>query len=116
MSPEPARQHYVARVIDLYCALPDTTGRARPADRRLAAALCDRGIRLEIIEDALLLASGRRSLRAPDALPLAPVRSLHYFLGVIDELLQTPLPAGYRDYLQRKLRNRKNWSSEPRPS
>lgn len=100
---EQHRRHYATQVVDLYCSLPDTLGHARTADRRLAAELYDRGIALALIEDALWLASARRRLRAPDAPPLAPVRSLHYFLPVVDELLEKPIPPGYRDYLQHKL-------------
>ena len=36
----------------------------------------------------------RRAARRPDALPLGPIRSLHYFLPVIEELLHTPLRYG----------------------
>ena len=45
------------------------------------------GIPLTTVETALLLASLRRANRRPDALPLGPIRSLHYFLPVIEELL-----------------------------
>ena len=63
----------------------------------------DRNIPLPTVKDALLLASARRVLRSQDAHPLAPVRSLCYFLPVIEELLETPLPKGYSRYLQRKI-------------
>ena len=100
---EQYRRHYVAQVIDLYCCLPDTSSRARSADRRLAAELCDRGIDLALVQDALWLASARRRFRDPDAAPLPKVRSLAYFSPVVDELLQKPLPPGYREYLRYKL-------------
>jgi hypothetical protein len=66
----------------------------------LAAELERRGVSLEVVEIALRLAAARRLARPPDAEPLAPVRSLHYFLPVIEELPPGPPPAGYLDYLR----------------
>jgi len=59
-----------------------------------------RNIRLDVIEIALRLATARRNARRSDADPLQPVRSLHYFLPVIDELPPGPPPDGYLDYLR----------------
>jgi len=39
-----------------------------------------------------LLASVCRTARRPEAMPLGPIRSLHYFLPVIEELLANPGP------------------------
>jgi len=58
---------------------------------RLVHQLWEREIPLPIVEAALLLASDRRAARPPEAIPLQPIRSLHYFLPVIEELLHTPL-------------------------
>ncbi len=58
---------------------------------------------LTIVESALLLGSLRRLTRPADLPPLQPVRSLAYFLPLIDELLAQPLPDGYLDYLRQKL-------------
>ena len=98
-----ARQ-YTKLLLELYCHTPGTLGRVRREDRRLAIQLHDRGVSLRIVEEAFLLATARRSLRTPDAAPLTIVRSLHYFVPVIEELLVTPLPEGYADYLKRKLK------------
>jgi hypothetical protein len=97
-------RHYTKQLLDLYRQTPATLGRVRRQDRRLAVELHHRGVPLRTVEEAFLLASARRCLRAPEAVPLAPVRSLHYFVPVIEELLATPLPDGYCDYLKRKLR------------
>jgi len=48
-------------------------------------------------------AYARRVLRPVEAPPLPRVRSLYYFLPVIEELVQTPLPKLYVDYLRGKL-------------
>lgn len=52
---------------------------------------------------ALALATARRRARPADATPLAPVRSLHYYLPVIEELLAQPPADGYLEYLREHL-------------
>ena len=104
MEPKPNANQYVKQLLDLYRHTPGTLGRVRPADRHLALEFHKRGIPLSILEQACLLAAARRSLRAPDAPLLSPVRSLHYFVPVIDELLATPLPDGYLEYLKHKMK------------
>ena len=91
---------YVQAVLRLYLDLPDTPTSARRHDRRLAQQLNDRGVALAIVEAALLLATARRNTRPHTAPPLGPVRSLSYFLPVIEELRRHPLPDGYLDYLR----------------
>lgn len=94
----------VERLLDLYCGLPHTAARRpSPADRRLAAQLCDQGTPLDLIEAAFLLAIARRSCRDPQAQPLPRIRSLAYFLPVIDELRLEPLDPEYLRYLRAKI-------------
>ena len=81
------RCEYVRRVLEAYRLTPDTTGVVRRADRRFAAQLHDRGVTLQTVEDALILAAARRSARPVDAPPLGRIRSLAYFLPVIEEVL-----------------------------
>ena len=97
------RRAYVAAVLAAYTALPETPDRPRPPDRVFAGLLHDRLVPLSTVHDALLLATARRLVRAEQAPKLSPIRSLYYFSPVIEELLQTPLPAGYADYLRRKI-------------
>src|SRR5215471_17015307 len=59
---------------------------------------------LRVVESAFLLASLRRLARPSDGPPLSPIRSLAYFLPVIDELLAHPSPDNYLEYLRLKLR------------
>jgi hypothetical protein len=94
---------YVAAVLAHYLELPDSLMRASLADHRLARSLFDRGLPLPLVESALLLATLRRLVRPTDLPPLQPIRSLAYFLPVIEELLANPLPDGYVDYLRLKL-------------
>ncbi len=98
---EPYRQ----ALVDLYLRLPDTPRRLSRYDLRLVRQLWERQIPLATVETAFLLASVRRAVRRPDALPLGPIRSLYYFLPVIEELLHTPLRHSetYLAYVRRKL-------------
>jgi len=107
MTPD-AAPAYVAAVLILYIDLPDTPMRASHADEALAHKLYEQGVPLSLVEAALLLASLRRLIRPADRPPLSPIRSLAYFLSVIAELQQQPLPDGYLHYLRLKLRNAAN--------
>lgn len=101
---KPERDAYLRRLLALYCGLPHTAARRPfPPDRRTAEQLFDRGISLETIETAFLIAILRRTYRGPQASPLMPIRSLAYFLPVINEVrLQPPDPA-YVSYLRLKI-------------
>jgi hypothetical protein len=94
---------YVDRVLELYLSLPKGPVRSSQSDIRLAHDLYRRQVPLEIVEAALLFASVRRVFRDPSLPPLAPVRSLHYFLPVIEEVTANPLSPEYLRYLQYKL-------------
>ena len=103
--PLPSRSTYVQTVLQAYLELPETPLRSRPADRRLAHQLYDRAFPLKTIQTALLLASARRLTREPQARPLQSIRSLHYFVPVIEEVLSLPLPDNYLHYLKLKMRS-----------
>lgn len=98
-----SRQEYVCRVLDAYRTTPETTGYVRSADRRLAGALYDQQVPLSAVEHALVLATARRLLRPADAPALGPVRSLHYFKAVIDEVMGLPVGEDYYRYLRKKI-------------
>ena len=95
--------NYVEKLLDLYLGLPQTPSRSSRDDRRLAQQLCQQKTPLETVESAFLLAIARRSFRDPALQPLQPIRSLHYFLPVIEELLATGVSLDYLQYLRRKL-------------
>ncbi len=98
--PDGHPQHYVRWVIEAYLRLPNTPCRARDLDHHLATQLHSRGVPEAIIETAFLLATLRRIGRPAGATPLTPIRSLHYFLPVIEELLQYPPSTSYLRYLR----------------
>lgn len=95
---------YVARLLALYGTLPGTLGRILRDDRRTARTLHNRGVPLDTVEHAFVLAVARRTFRS-DAHRLEPVRALRYFLPVIQEVVQEPPLPEYVDYLRRRLQD-----------
>lgn len=104
MKEQASREEYVRRLLEAYRQTPGTTGRVHPPDRRLAAQLHQRGVPLETVQNALVLAAARRLFRPADALPLTTVRSLAYFLPVIEEVLELQISPDYFRYVREKLR------------
>ena len=98
-----SRHEYVRRLVDAYRTTPGTHGNVRRADRLLAGQLYDQGVPLVAAENALVLAAARRLLRPEGAPPLNPVRSLHYFRVVIDEVMRMDVSEDYYDYLRGKI-------------
>lgn len=94
---------YTAIVLKAYLQLPETPSKASFNDRQTAASLYARGVPLFAVESALMLASMRRLGRSPDMPPLSPIRSLAYFLPVIQEVLDSPISEDYLRYLRMKL-------------
>ena len=97
------QEEYIRQVLEAYRKTPGTMGAVRRADRLLAAQLYQRGLSVKMIENALVLATTRRLIRPADAPPLATIRSLAYFLPVIEEVLALRVSSDYFDYLRHKL-------------
>lgn len=98
-----APENYLETLTALYLRLPETPRRLSRFDHRLACHLFERQVPLAVVEAAFLLASARRASRPASAPPLGPIRSLHYFLPVMEELLKQPPPASYLAYLRSKV-------------
>jgi hypothetical protein len=96
---------YVRTVLERYRTTPTTAGGVRRADRQLAVQLYHRGVPLTLVEAAFTLAATRRIFRPHDAPRLNPVRSLHYFLPIIDELLREPPDPEYIRCLEWRLQH-----------
>jgi hypothetical protein len=97
------REEYIEKVLSAYRRTPGTAGTIRRPDRLLAAQLHARGVPLLAVENALVLAAARRMIRPAAAPPLGTIRSLAYFLPVIDEVLGLRVSPDYFQYLRRKL-------------
>lgn len=98
-----SREEYIQRVLGAYRQTPGTAGTIRRPDRLLATQLQERGVPLEAVENALVLAAARRLFRPPDAPPLGTIRSLAYFSPVIEEVLAGRVKPSYFEYLRFKI-------------
>ena len=103
MDDDGSQKEYIRQVLEAYRKTPGTLGTVRRADRMLATQLYQRGWSVKVIENALVLAATRRLLRPADAPPLGPIRSLAYFLPVIEEVLELHVTPDYFQHLRRKL-------------
>ena len=97
------QQEYIRRVLEAYRKTPGTMGTVRRPDRVLAGQLYQRGVSVSVIENAFVLAAMRRLMRPADAPPLGTIRSLAYFLPVIEEVLDMRISPEYFQYLRHKL-------------
>jgi hypothetical protein len=108
---------YVDEVIRLYRATPTVLGHVRRVDRLLARRLHEQQVPLQVVRDAFILGAARRVLHNGFSSPMPPVRSLHYFVPLIREVLDRP--PGYRELQQlvAQLRLRSAaWEAPPGPA
>ena len=103
MNPAEDLNEYGETVLKLYLQLPETPLKPSANDKQTAESLRARRIDLKAVESALLLGTIRRLSRSPDIPPLSPIRSLAYFLPIIEEILFNPVPDDYLQYLRKKV-------------
>jgi hypothetical protein len=96
-------EEYIRQVLEAYRKTPGTIGTVRHADRMLAMQLYQRGVALSVVENAFVLAAARRLTRPAGAPPLGTIRSLAYFLPVIEEVLDMRVSPEYFQHVRRKL-------------
>ena len=96
-------EQYIRQVLEAYRKTPGTMGTVRRADRMLAAQLYQRGVSVTVVENALVLAATRRLIRPTGAPPLGAIRSLAYFLPVIEEVTELRVSPDYFRYLRQRL-------------
>jgi hypothetical protein len=99
------QEEYIRQVLEAYRKTPGTMGTVRRADRMLAAQLYQRGVSVTVVENALVLAATRRLIRPAGAPPLGAIRSLAYFLPVIEEVRELRVSPDYFRYLRHRLDN-----------
>jgi hypothetical protein len=97
------QRDYVQRLLEAYRTTPGTCGVIRRPDRLVAVQLYQRGVPIEAVENALILAAARRLVRPMGAPPHAPVRSLAYFLPVLEEVLHLQVSPDYFRHLRHRL-------------
>src|SRR5216684_4060499 len=97
------QEEFIRRVLEAYRKTPGTMGTVRRPDRVVAAQFYQRGVSVSVIENAFVLAAARRLMRPADAPPLGTIRSLAYFLPVIEEVLGMCVSPDYFQYLRQKV-------------
>ena len=97
------QRDYVRRLLEAYRTTPGTCGAVRRPDRLLAVQLHQRGVLIESVENALVLAAARRLVRPADAPPLGVIRSLAYFSPVIEEVLRLQVGPEYFRHLRSRI-------------
>jgi hypothetical protein len=103
MDDDRSQEEFIRRILEAFRKTPGTMGTVRRTDRVLAAQLYQRGIPVSVIENAFVLAATRRLMRPADAPPLSSIRSLAYFLPVIEEVIGLRVSPAYFQYLRHKL-------------
>jgi len=98
-----SESNYVLSVLELYCRLPHTPKQPRSDDRFIARKLHHKRVPLQRVHAALLLGVARRLFRTDTEPPLPPIRSLRYFLPLLDELRYARVDDAYLNYLRDKL-------------
>jgi hypothetical protein len=98
-----SREEYIDKVLSAYRRTPGTAGTIRRPDRLLAVQLHERGVPLMAVENALALAAARRMIRPTGSPPLGTIRSLAYFLPVIEEVLRLRVSPSYFQHLRHKI-------------
>ena len=96
-------EKYIRQVLEAYRKTPGTMGTVRRADRLLAAQFYQRGVTVSVVENAFVLAAARRLMRPADAPPLGTIRSLAYFMPVIEEVLEMRVSSAYFQCVRSKL-------------
>lgn len=97
-----AEREYVQSLLDFYLWLPGTPRLTSRHDRRYAKRLFERGVPLQVVKTAMIVAVARRTFRIGD--PLPPIRAVAYFGPVVEEILEFAPDPGYVRYLKDKLR------------
>jgi hypothetical protein len=97
-----AKNEYINQLLQLYVQQSDTPNRFSRYDRKLAEHLFNEGVSLDEMKAAFLLGSARRAAKKPNSFALGPIRSLHYFLPILQEVRRNQLPPDYLNYLKSK--------------
>jgi len=109
----PVRNAYVDAIKSSFVATGCTIGKFSARDAQLAQDLQQRGILLEIVQDAILMGAARKYISWLNGGAPQPIGSLVYFATLVSEIQERPLPADYREYLRKKVAQlAKTWAKE----
>lgn len=93
---------YVGEVRRMLLAPACVRSSFTPSDERLARDLDQRGVSLEQLQQAIWLGCARKYVAMLNGQSPMPITSLRYFLGLIEEVGQTPTPDSYWQHVRLK--------------
>ncbi len=99
-----ASSAYLTAIREAYLALDCTVNGFNSTDIQTTAEFEKEGVSLETVKNALLLGAIRKYSSWLDGKDSTPIGSLRYFKNLVTEIQNQPLPAGYKEYLQKKNR------------
>jgi hypothetical protein len=99
----PEQRGYIQSVRECFLALGCASGKFGSAETSAARDMHRRGIPLALVKDAMIMGACRKYVSWLEGRTPEPIRSLAYFEPLIAEIQERPLPAGYSDYLRRKI-------------
>jgi hypothetical protein len=109
----PEHNAYVQAVRQSFVSLGCTIGKFTPRDAQFAEELQRRRVPLDLVQDALVMGACRKYISWLNGGSTEPIGSLRYFESLFAEIRERPLPAGYREYLQKKVEQlQKAWAKE----
>lgn len=107
------RNAYVEAIKSSFVAIGCTIGKFSARDAQFAQDLQQRGIPLEVMQDALLMGAVRKYISWLNGGSPQPIGSLAYFSALVSEIQERPLPTDYREYLREKVvQLAKAWAKE----
>ena len=107
------RNAYIDAIKNSFVAIACTSQKFSSRDEQFAQNLQQRGVPMEIVQDALLMGAIRKYSSCLNGGSPLPIASLAYFEALVSEIQERPIPADYREYLQRKIvQLAKAWTKE----
>jgi len=94
--------HYIEQVRRLFLGHSCVRANFSAADQRLAANFCRRGITLNQLERAIWLGCARKYVALLNGASPMLITSLHYFTGLVEEVIATTVAESYWIHVQRK--------------
>jgi hypothetical protein len=105
---------YVDSIKNSFIALGCTTGKFTARDAQIADQFQRRHIPLELVQDAMLMGACRKLISLLNGSSGESITSMAYFESLIAEIRERPIPADYREYLQKKVEQlRSAWAKTP---
>jgi hypothetical protein len=109
-----SQAEFVRRVREIFLAPACVHSSFTAADEKTAVQLHRRGLSLQQVQRAVWLGCARKYISMINHGVRQPITSLQYFLGTVDEVVETTIPESYWEHLRRKVvRMEQSWKILP---